>query len=387
MEQIRLDLIPSGVMPIAHASQFDASRTKRFNLYNGGSVYTLSGAETIVCKARKPDGTEVDEAITNTSASYVDWTITPSILDDSGLAFCEMRITNGSVDVGSINFVLQIEEDAYNGANIEERTASGTIATFDTNLVEALTSCKCQINAIQSGSGTPSPSNPRAITGFSGANIVRCGFNQWDEEWELGAYNAQGEKSANANYIRSKNYIAVKPNTSFYAKTPNSLGRICFYDYDKTFISRSDTIGSSFTTPADCYYITFFLSGTTCNHDISINYPSTVTTYEPYNGTTYSITFGQTVYGGVLDVTNGKLTITHGEIDSYNGETINEPWISSIDEYVPNTNPSTGAQVVYELATPTEITLTEKEIEALLGTNNLYHDCNGQIEVKYLVEV
>ena len=45
---------------------------------------------------------------------------------------------------------------------------------------------------------------------------------------------------------------------------------------------------------------------------MGINYPSTDTTYHAYIGTTYTISFGQTVYSGTLDVVNGVLTITHG---------------------------------------------------------------------------
>lgn len=46
-------------------------------------------------------------------------------------------------------------------------TASGAIANFDTDLTENLVSCVCEIpKATQSGSGTPSPTNPRTINGI-----------------------------------------------------------------------------------------------------------------------------------------------------------------------------------------------------------------------------
>lgn len=44
-----------------------------------------------------------------------------------------------------------------------------------------------------------------------------------------------------------------------------------------------------------------------------------------------------------------------------------------------------GTNFIYELATPTEITLpTKTQVNTLLGANNIYHDCNGDIEVTYL---
>lgn len=97
---------------------------------------------------------------------------------------------------------------------------------------------------------------------------------------------------------------------------------------------------------------------------------------------TATITFGQTVYGGSVDFKTGKVTVTHASIASYNGESINEPWLSSIDEYVSGTTPTTRAQVVYPLTTPTELTLTPAELELLKGYN--YITTNGDnIELTY----
>ena len=89
-----------------------------------------------------------------------------------------------------------------------------------------------------------------------------------------------------------------------------------------------------------------------------------------------------TVYGGTLNVTSGELTATHANITSYNGETINEPWISSMDVYSAGATPTTGAQVVYELATPQTYQLTPTQVSTLLNQNNIFADC-GQIEVAY----
>ena len=108
-------------------------------------------------------------------------------------------------------------------------------------------------------------------------------------------------------------------------------------------------------------------------------------TFEPYQEETYSITFPSeagTVYGGTLDVTSGVLTVTDAQIASYAGETLPGEWISDRDVYVAGTTPTTGAQVVYKLATPITYTLTPQEITSLLGTNNLWAD-TGDSEVEY----
>lgn len=72
----------------------------------------------------------------------------------------------------------------------------------------------------------------------------------------------------------------------------------------------------------------------------------------PSSYSSVSIQLPSTIYGGIVDVINGGLTITHGHIASYNGETLPGVWYSDRDEYVAGTTPTVGAEVVYELETP-----------------------------------
>lgn len=122
-------------------------------------------------------------------------------------------------------------------------------------------------------------------------------FNVWDEQWEVGQYDtATGAKVENPTNIRSKNFTRVLPSTEYYFQKPTTQNygmQILFYDADKTFMlptySPSVAGGFTFTTPANCCYITFFLGdsyGTTYNNDICINLsdPSRNGIYVPYRG-------------------------------------------------------------------------------------------------------
>lgn len=109
---------------------------------------------------------------------------------------------------------------------------------------------------------------------------------------------------------------------------------------------------------------------------------STATAYAPYTGTTYETDLEQTVYGGDADVVNGTGTSEWANIASYNGETITEPWLSSMDVYSAGATPTTGAQVVYKLATPTDLTFTPQQVSLNSGTNNVWSD--GYTCVEYM---
>lgn len=55
---------------------------------------------------------------------------------------------------------------------LQEKSASGAVATFNTALAMPLPSCNIAVNAWQEGSGDPSPSNIRPIHGFSEVNVT-----------------------------------------------------------------------------------------------------------------------------------------------------------------------------------------------------------------------
>jgi hypothetical protein len=135
--------------------------------------------------------------------------------------------------------------------------------------------------------GMPMDYNEGEVIHFNG-DIKSVGFNQWDEEWEVGGINTSNGKNNNeTDKIRGKNFIRVTPSSEYYCKSPIA-SRIFFYDSNKNYISNGYlSANSSFTILDNAYYIRFRIAsdyGTTYNHDICINLsdPDKNGTYEPY---------------------------------------------------------------------------------------------------------
>lgn len=92
----------------------------------------------------------------------------------------------------------------------------------------------------------------------------------------------------------------------------------------------------------------------------------TATAFEPYRSMGGTVTPTKPLYGlpdakDTVEVsTDGDVTVTRrtGYIASYSDESLPGGWISSHDVYAAGTTPTTGAQVVYELAEPTTETLS-----------------------------
>lgn len=124
--------------------------------------------------------------------------------------------------------------------------------------------------------------------------VKTVGFNQWDGDWELGEIQySTGADSQNSNYWRSKNYIPIFPNTTYFAYSPTASGkyiRARFYDANKEYVggdyaSGTGQTGTAFTTPAGAYFMRFVPSVADIpNHDVCINISDTDRngTYEPH---------------------------------------------------------------------------------------------------------
>lgn len=231
--------------------------------------------------------------------------------------------------------------DVVEDVTMIQNNASGSIASFADGADYPVKELIADINATQSGSGDPSPSNVRPISGWSAVNVNVRGGNLWDEETLLGYYSGTGVYTSANNQLCTKNKIHVLPNTTYFIKVPVSqlAVYVCEYDSNNSFIARTsfstgstEPYGNTYTTSSNCAYITInFMTGygTTYKNDISVNYPSTDHDYHPHNsnGTTHNIPLGQTVYGGKLNVTTGELVITHGIVDlgtmTWSSRTIN----------------------------------------------------------------
>ena len=270
---------------------------------------------------------------------------------------------------------------------------TGAISSFNDGTANPLTNLKIAINPVQAGSGDPSPSNPRPISGWTGANVTRCGKNLFDKDSKIvGMWDSGGSYVANVGYYTV--YCRVNPNTTYYISGSTSWdnARMCYFNTlnPTTFTNRIAFQGDrQFTTGNDTMLISFSPSATTfpLAENLQVEENSTPTTYEPYNGTTYPISWqteAGTVYAGTLDVTNGTLK-ARPYYASYNGEALIGPWISSLDEYEEGITPTTGAQVVDLGGTETTCQLTPAQVSSILGTNNIWSDTGDILEGEYFV--
>lgn len=294
--------------------------------------------------------------------------------------------------------------------------ASGSIAEFDDGSNKPMSKCIAEIKAVQDLHGYDSP-------WVGGAGKNKCDLNAFTH---TGVSIDSGVVTTAYNRLFSA-HIPIKSDTTYTLSLIGSkngeniyANRIIYFDDNDAFIIRyipAKTQTASFTTLSNAKYIQIDLrTNSLFNIEITdilkiqLEEGSTATAWTPYSnicpisgfseenvhvspttnaqdGTTYSVSWQSqagTVYGGNIDLVSGVLTVTHANIASYDGETLPSTWISDRDVYSVGGTPTTGAQVVYELATPLTYQLTPIQVNSLLGINKVWNDTNGETEVKYI---
>lgn len=291
--------------------------------------------------------------------------------------------------------------------------------------IESGTSVNCDVKiqleaASELGQWTPY-SNECPITGITGVSVRRTGKNLfrvargWSSHNGVvytenadgtvhckGTATAESFSAGNAPSVDADNRCLYPVPAGTYTVSNIAGVRLWlnFRNAENTGDVRSGAnvaVGSSktftFTEPTIIYVRSDIATGTVVDADMQVMVTegsTAATVYEPWQMQTVAVDWTSTagtVYDGTVDLATGVLTSTMANIASYNGETIGEPWLSSLDEYVSGATPTTGAQVVYTLATPVEYQLTPQEMALVVGdgldaTNNIWSSA-GNVEITY----
>ena len=120
MERIKLNLIPSGVAPIVHLSQYDDGRQFGIDLFEGESVYVLDGTETLTVNSRKPDGHIVTLTVTNTGTSSLDVDVIEQLTAVHGVSYAKLKIEKGSVTIATLPFLIDVSRDPLENGDPSE---------------------------------------------------------------------------------------------------------------------------------------------------------------------------------------------------------------------------------------------------------------------------
>ena len=330
---------------------------------------------------------------------------------------------------------------------VESESGPASIVSVDNAAQLDALNVMVAIEPVQAGSGDPSPTNVRPISGWTGANVTRTGKNLLPPQMAQGTSSivalGQSDATSFGTFLKAGTYtISVQSSKSFafYYRAENGTENVHIGGYDVT--SATFTLTKDLRIRLYAYLNTGLSVSDISNPQLELG--STATDYEPYQGDTYDIAFpteAGTVYGGTVDVTNGVLTVDRAMV-TFNGGSSEQWWLAQdytncfgnnntgtfcdgivehqISNWLKSSScgktsftfglksngslyicldasadqiteaqfraylASTPLQIVYTLATPVEYTVTPHDIALLRGTNNVWADC-GDTSLRYFL--
>ena len=112
MEKITIDILPGDTIPVCHASKCDVGRVIQINLIEDSIPLVLGNDKTLIIEMKKSDTTIVTApAVYNIGDSSITFVTTEQMCSCPGRNFCEIRFSKKDYSVGSLNFILEIEDD------------------------------------------------------------------------------------------------------------------------------------------------------------------------------------------------------------------------------------------------------------------------------------
>lgn len=296
-------------------------------------TYLITFTDTTTTTFQVYDGTTIERIAKTSTAGLVDtYTI---FMSDGTTSF--FSITNGAD--GDVSEATLNRELAKKAPVITETVSSTAIATFADGADDMpIQSLVAEFEPIQDlSNGDPSPTNICPITGHTEVTVTRTGKNLLDlssltpKKRENGiTFTVNGDYSVTANGTASSqcqiHWRIPQATAQTYGGYTYSVcdslpsGVDAFLELAGSPYTNYGTNGSTVNasianTMADVNLIIRISSGTTLTNYTF--YPmlrlstEADSTYEAYNGTSVTVSLGDTYYGGTLDVATGVLTVTH----------------------------------------------------------------------------
>ena len=193
----------------------------------------------------------------------------------------------------------------------------------------------------QDGSGDPSPTNIRTITGRNEVNVYRSGKNMFhingnemvSDGWnryfpnpinKAGTYVFSCENQFGGEESKGSAVVFKNSPSNSAQEIGNML--VSQYAFGRTIYFVTVTVTEE---QANAAYIGFYCNSADAsaegflNANFQLELGTEKTDYEPYIGEVYSVSWQSeagNVYGGELDVTSGDLTITHIMVEGVWGD-------------------------------------------------------------------
>lgn len=225
-----LNMVPGQDLVVVHVSQYDVGREIIFNLYDGTIAYTVPSGATGVIEGTKPDNKGFSLPVT-LGTTYGSFETTRNMTAVPGRTRCEIRIKDGTDDIGTVNFILEVEpagladdvdisetelpeyiDGAHNWARRSEAWAKGTIDGVAVGSSDDAYHNNSKYFSEQASGSATTAGNSATAAGTSATNAATSAADS--EAWAVGKRNGQDVPSSDPTYQNNaKHYAEIAQRT------------------------------------------------------------------------------------------------------------------------------------------------------------------------------
>lgn len=258
MQEVSLQYAPIVAKPVIHVSQYDVGRQFKFKIYDGATAYTMPVGTTARVEGIKPDGHgfSYDDCVSVTdNIATVTTKLQMTIV--AGSVECELRFSDGSDDIGTLNFTLLVEESPINSDTDISDTEIPVIIELATEQME-----NAEAWAVGERNGVPvGPTDP---TYHNNAKYYaeHVGGVSLDELTDVDI-----QSLANGQYIKYDSTTQKWKNTSDVAEKSNTSDFLSLSNNGTQIPDNSDL--NSYITPGK-YYVSNGASANTLSNTPTI---------------------------------------------------------------------------------------------------------------------
>lgn len=309
----------------------------------GESASNAAGSASTASQAAATATTKAGEASDNaTAANTAAGQAAGSASDASDSAAAalasERAAAQSASDIAASAAQIQTNTDNIAALQIVESTEAADITSIDDGADGVpMKSLKVYIEPVQSGSGDPSPDNIRPISGWDSVETVRTGKNLFDfvdgnvvSPYRIIPFPLGAKQKVYMSLIDKDTSVNMSGVSIGFVTTAFEAGGTLTADqYRWVFTNntirtnRSNTSGGVSTADGNNLLDGVLIYSSNAQtlakirqrFDIQITLESTATDYEPYQARTITTDLPSTVYGGVLDVVTGELTVDRAMVD------------------------------------------------------------------------
>ena len=202
-QETNLNIVPSGVRPVIHCSQYDNNISAiKFSLYKDNVAFPVPSWAAVIINGQKPDKTGFSYAASAISGNVVTIDVTQQMTAIAGDVLCELRLRSNAQIIGTLNFILRVEPAPLTDETIISETEIPLIeqaVDIAANLAEYIQATYDNVAAAEASARAAAASATDAATDAASAASDAASVQDLYDSIETAKQNANNAATAANN--------------------------------------------------------------------------------------------------------------------------------------------------------------------------------------------